>query len=217
MQDLPSSALLSTSRLRRWASQSPSFRAERIDYLYLIHQDPPGKNWGHWGELVSSVHEEPAHRDVFVLEKNKHQARLWLVTNRMNQDFEHVRIAELYASIPRSTWNVLEGHVGDSFQSRLRNSKSNEKGRWGKQLSVIERLLGQELAVLLNTVRHASNLQDVLTRWKACHAELLWVFYQLMYQSTNTIQIGNESYPTGVVAVTSILAGPNVNVWGKNG
>jgi hypothetical protein len=83
----------------------------------------------------------------------------------------------LRCEVPRATWDTISGELRSEFNRRL---KALEKaaGRWGKDETAVQRLLGKEMLVLLWAIEHESVTAEetavAIRNWLGLKPEERW-------------------------------------------
>lgn len=91
-----------------------------------------------------------------------------------------IPVRETRACFPRQHWTLLGEAASKDFNARLRERKASS-GRWNIGETLIDRMLGKELCILLWAAEHAhaEQLWAICLKWTTLRPEERWWLYAM--------------------------------------
>jgi hypothetical protein len=102
---------------------------------------------------------------------------------------------ETRASFPRQHWTVLGDAARKDFNARLRERKA-PAGSWNIGETLIDRMLGKELCILLWAAEHAhpEQLSAICLKWTTLRPEERWWLYAMTAAQGGQAQDGERGW-----------------------
>lgn len=99
------------------------------------------------------------------------------------------------ALIPRNKWSKIREFARREFNERLR-AKKMSTGRWKIGTTLMDRMLGRELCVLVWAAEHAelADLPIICTRWGALRPEERWWLFSVTASEAGTAGDSNRGW-----------------------